>query len=281
VTLCRSTRLALWIGAFATFGAWRAGAQGTEMDVAAQFFEAGAAAAKKGEYRVCAEAFSEAYKRAPHGATIYNAGLCWESAKEGARAANDYREALRLGGLSDSQDQQAKKRLAALRGKLGELSLNSPHGVRASVGPISQQPIPFTTFVKAGDVEVKLEGPDGEIISRTVNVGAGDHQDLDLELPTDEPLEKPKKPRPETPEPSAPGNLQRTAGWVADNTSQPLHDRAVSRYGTAQAFWIGAGIGTVAGVTLILTAPSPAASSSGSALRLHLAPLGASASLTF
>jgi len=66
-----------------------------------------------------------------------------ESAKDRVRAANDYKEALRLGGLSDSQDQQAKKRLKALREMLGELSVLEPRGSRGSAGPILQAIIHF------------------------------------------------------------------------------------------------------------------------------------------
>lgn len=305
--LRRSIRCALWAGALASFGA-RAGAQGGEREVAAQFFEAGAAAAKKGQYRVCAEAFSEAHKRAPHGATIYNAALCWESAKERARAANDYEQALDLGGLSQTQDEQARKRLAALRAKLGEITLVAPRGVRATAGPITGAPIPFSTYVEPGEIEVKLEGPDGQTVTRSVSVGAGDHEDVDLALPKEEPTEKPAAPKPDEREPATSGNLQRTAGWVVlgvsvvaagvggayymsaldavdefdkDRSNQTAHDRAESRYRTAQVFWIGAGIGAVAGATLILTAPKSKPKESAATLSLRLHATGASARLSF
>lgn len=284
---------------------------GGETEVAAQFFEAGAAAAKKGEFRVCAEAFTEAHKRAPHGATLYNAAMCWEGAKDRARAANDYAQALKLGSLSDAQGKQAKKKLAELQAALGKLEVAEPKGTRASVGPIQQTPIPFETFVEPGEHEVRLEGPEGELVTRSVSVEAGQHKRVLLELGDEEPDEKPAKPIPsEPPQSDASGDIQRTFGWVLigasaaaagigvgyyvsalgskekfDNSGHEdvgAREDAIDRYAIARALWIGAGVGAAAGVTLVLIAPKkrPASAPAG-ALRLRLHPLGASASYAF
>lgn len=283
---------------------------GSETDVAAQFFEAGAAAAKKGEFRVCAEAFTEAHKRAPHGATLYNAALCWDGAKDRVRAANDYFQAIRLGGLSDAQAKQAKKKLAELQSALGKLELAEPKGTRASVGPIQQTPIPFQTFVEPGEHEVRLEGPEGELITKSVSVEAGQHRLVKLELGKDEPAE-PVAPKPKQPATSdSSGDLQRTFGWVligasaaaagvgvgyyvsALGSKQKFDDSnhedvgaredAIDRYAIARALWIGAGVGAAAGVTLVLISPKkkPAPEPTG-ALRLRVHPAGASAEYVF
>jgi hypothetical protein len=277
----------------------------SETDVAAQFFEAGASAAKRGDFRVCAEAFTEANKRLPHGATLYNAALCWESAKELARAANDYKTSIKLGNLSSAQEQQAKKRLRSLASKLGEIEVTAPEGARASVGPMKDTVIPFTTFVTPGEVEVKVEGPDGETITKSVRVEAGEHESVgvDRDQPENATPVKPERPEPEAETSSA--NWQTTAGWVAvgasivatgagvgyymsalsakntfeqsNNTDNVSHDAALSRASTARVFFVGAGLAAAAGITLILTAPKPKQNS----VSLTLRPTGASATLTF
>lgn len=281
----------------------------SETQVAAQFFEAGAAAAKKGEFRVCAEAFTEAHKRAPHGATLYNAAMCWEGAKDRVRAANGYAASLKLGGLSDAQSKQAKKKLADLQAALGKLEVSEPKGTRASVGPIAQTPIPFETFVEPGDHEIKLEGPEGEIIERNVSVAAGQLKVVKLELDKDDPVGAPTRSTPTEPTSDSAGNLQRTVGYVLVGASaaaagvglgfyvsalgakQQFDDSnhkdaaarqdAIDRYGVARAFWIGAGVGAAAGVALIVLAPKKAAPASAGALRLSVHPTGASATWVF
>lgn len=305
----RATLSALFATLATTTGA---GAQaGSETEVAAQFFEAGAAAAKKGEFRVCAEAFTEAHKRAPHGATLYNAALCWDGAKDRARAANDYAQSLSLGGLSDAQAKQAKKKLAELQAALGKLEVTEPKGARASVGPIKQTPIPFETFVEPGEHEVRLEGLEGEIISRNVSVEAGQHKQVKLSLRENDEDEPAPKPAPAEPtRADSTGDVQRTFGWVligvsaaaagvgvgyyvsalgskenfddSGHTDVVAREDAIDRYAIARALWIGAGVGAAAGVTLVLIAPKKKpAEPQATGLRLWVHPTGASASYSF
>src|SRR5262245_59201878 len=86
---------------------------------AAQFFKAGMAAHSRHEYRAAALAFEEAFRRAPRGPTIYNAGIMWEAAKEPARAADDYARAVAQGGLDGDQAATAAARLRELEASLG------------------------------------------------------------------------------------------------------------------------------------------------------------------
>lgn len=283
-------------------GAPAARAQQSELDVAAQFFEAGAAAARKREFRVCAEAFTEAHKRARHGATIYNAALCWDGDKEPARAANDYAEALELGSLSKQQEERAKKRLKQLEAELGRLALEAPKGVRATVGPIVGRPIPFKTYLTPGEHEVRVEGPSGDV-TRTVTIRIGQIEELEIELEKTE-APTPVDTKPEPVRPASTSSVQRTTGWILVGASvvaagvgaafyasavtardefeagqrknEEDRQRAIDRYSLARALWIGAGVGAAAGVTLILTSPS---SPKPAALRVH--PTGVSASLRF
>lgn len=295
---------ALGLAGFTTIVSSPARGQDNELDVAAQFFEAGAAAARKREFRVCAEAFTEAHKRAPHGATIYNAALCWDGAKEAARAANDYDEALKLGNLSSQQKKQAEKRLGQLKKELGQVEVAEPQGVRASVGPISQRPIPFTTYLPSGEHEIRAEGPDGTIVTRTVEVSAGEMKRVEVAI------EKPESPTPEKQveivEQPASSSFQRTTAWVlvgasvvaagagtayyaaaitardefeaSNRKDSDARQRAIDRYSVARALWIGAGVAAAAGVTLLVTAPK-SKSEPQAALRIH--PTGVSASLSF
>lgn len=279
-------------------------AQSGELDVAAQFFEAGVAAARKREFRVCAEAFTEANKRAPHGATIYNAALCWDGEKDAPRAANAYDEALRLGSLSQKQKKEAEKRLSELRTDLGQLEVSAPSGVRASVGPIAQQPIPFTTFLPPGEHEIQVEGPDGDVISKSVTIVAGASKRIEIDLAKPEPPATPK-PDATTDGKTSTSNVQRNTGWVlvgagavavgvgaafyasaitardefdADRTDREARERALDRYSVARALWIGGGVAAAAGLTLVLTAPKPEQRPSAS---LGVTAGGVSARLTF
>lgn len=281
----------------------------SETRVAAQFFEAGVTAAKKGEFRVCAEAFSEAHKRAPHGATLYNAAMCWEGAKDRARAANGYARAVKLGGLSEAQAKQARSKLVGLQAALGKLEIAEPRGTRATVGPIQQTPIPFETFIEPGEHEIRLEGPDGEVVERTVKVAAAQLEVVRLELDSNEPDEPAPKPGAGDQSSDSSGNVQRTFGWVlvgaagaatavgvgfyvsAVGAKQKFDDSshkdagaredAIDRYAVARAFWIGAGVGAAAGVSLILLAPKKAEPRAASDLRLRIHPTGASATWSF
>ena len=107
--------------------------------------------------------------------------MCWEGAKDRARAANGYAQALKLGGVSEAQGKQARTKLTELQAALGKLELAEPRGTRATVGPIQQTPIPFETFIEPGEHEIRLEGPDGEIVERTVSVAAGQLKVVRLE----------------------------------------------------------------------------------------------------
>jgi len=305
-------RRILWAAAVGAtlFVAPGARADNNELDVAAQFFEAGAAAARKREFRVCAEAFTEAHKRAPHGATIYNAALCWDGDKQPDRAANDYEESLALGNLSPQQKVQAEKRLAKLKKELGRIEVTDPKGVRGSVGPIKQKPIPFSTYVSPGDYQLRVEGPDGELVTRDVEVEPGETQSIALQLEKPEPETAPNPTPPK--DASTPSNFQRTTGWVLvgagvvatgvgfayyassltakqefDNVNgvkgkeaeaEAKHQLAIDRYSLARAFWIGAVVAGGAGVALILTSPK---STDAPKAALHVHPTGVSASITF
>lgn len=275
-----------------------------ERDVAAQFFAAGEAAAKRGEYRVCAEAFTEAHKRAPHGATIYNAGLCWESGGDLPRAANDYKEAIGSGQLSDAQEGQAKKRATALETKLGELRLEAPVGGKGSVGPIQDRKIPFSTFVTPGDYEVKVE-LNGKMASQRVHVDAGDSTPLEISVESDAPDVAPPVDRPVSPKDGG-SSIQPLLGWSlvgagvvaggfavgfyfsarsardefdADRTDAEKRDTAESRLNLARITGGAAVLLAGAGITLVLTAPKP--STTAGRVRLRVLPNGASGEVTF
>lgn len=275
-----------------------------ERDVAAQFFAAAEAAAKRGEFRVCAEAFTEAHKRAPHSSTIYNAGLCWESAGDLPRAANDYKEALANGQLTDAQASQAKNRTTDLETKLGEIQLTGPVGGRGSVGPIEDRPIPFSTFVTPGDYLVKVEAK-GKTVSQRVHVDAGDSTPVEIDVDGNTPVTPKAVDRPVAPKETS-TSIQPTLGWSlvgagvvaggfaigfymsarsardefdADRTDSGKRDTAESRLNLSRITGGAAILLAGTGVTLILTAPKQPPLASRVRVRVH--PNGASAQVTF
>jgi hypothetical protein len=60
--------------------------------------------------------------------------------------------------------------------------------------------------------------------------------------------------------------------------NEAAREEAIDRYAVARAFWIGAGVGAAAGVTLVLIAPKKRAPQN---LSVTLTPRGASARLAF
>ncbi len=129
---------------------------------AAEFFRVGKESFQHGDFRAAALAFEEADRRAPHAITVYNAGLAWDGAGDGPRAADTYKEALDRGGLSGAFDAHAKERLEDIEKKLGLVGVKAPPGAVVSAAHAIRRPAPVVVHVVPGTIEVLAELPRSE-----------------------------------------------------------------------------------------------------------------------
>jgi hypothetical protein len=159
----RRPRLPCIVAALAIFAlsssALRARAEDSRA-AAGELFRVGAQAFERGDFRAAALAFEEADRRSPNAITIYNAGLAWDGAGDGPRAADGFREARSRGGLAETKDAHARERLDALERDLGLLRVSAPPGAIVSVAHVVRRPAPIVVHVVPGSVDVLAEIPE-------------------------------------------------------------------------------------------------------------------------
>lgn len=180
---CLKARVVYRTGVFAmAFAApFLAASANADEGAAAEFFRAGKSAYAKGELHAAALAFEAAYREQPHGAALFNAAQSWLGANVLPRAADDYAEALRAGGLDPAQDAESNKRLAELRASLGWVTVSAPSSMLVSVGHVQRATAPLTVHLVPGGYDVQAVGPDGAKTIRKVQIAAGAATSLTLE----------------------------------------------------------------------------------------------------
>jgi hypothetical protein len=168
---------------------------------------ADAAAEAKREYAAGVEAYSSrryveaalhfeaAAARRPHAAALYNAGLAWEQANRPDRAADDYGRALDVAGLSATQAQNARARIATLEKTLGTLVVTAPEGFQVQLGTSSMLPTPTRVHGAPAVHPLTIVAPGGAIAHRDVTLEAGKATPLAL-------TEADVAPKPEPPKPA-------------------------------------------------------------------------------
>ncbi len=263
---------------------------------AAEAFKAGASAYQKSDYRGAAAAFERAFKESPRGAAIYNAGLAWEAAGEGPRAADAYAAALDLGDLGAQQKKDAQTRLGNLEKMLGRLEITGPAGATVTVAHREGATLPAKIHVTAGSHEIAARFDGGASSRPRVNVAAGGVTPFALETPRSDiagvPLPSPAPPpveKREPPPPSSGTSARKITGFVAlggaviasglgvtfglaaisakndfndsGHRDQSAHDRADSLRTVTNIAWVAAGVLAATGVVLVVTAPKNGASS--------------------
>ncbi|HVR64095.1 MAG TPA: hypothetical protein VMU50_19485 [Polyangia bacterium] len=270
---------------------------------ASEFFRAGEAAYGRADFAAAARAFEEAHRRAPHAATLYNAGLAWELAGDAPRAADDYDRALKLGGLDARQAADAGSRLGALEKNLGRVAIVAPTGNAASVAHVERAVIPVLVHVHPGSYDVTLFRPSGrtDVVPVTVAASARTEVAFDADLA---PLPSPPARDLGLPSGGEREGASNAWAWVAAATGAALggaaiylgiealhardtynqsghtdlnaYDRASNLRTWTNVLWIGAGVAGVASLTLFLTAPRRARTATATAMapRLTIAPTG-------
>ena len=279
---------------------------------AAQSFQAGATAYARREYRQAAAAFENAYRIAPRGAAVYNAGLAWEGAGESARAADAYQAALARSDLSEVQARDAQARLTQLERALGRLQVNTLPDATVSVDKAGGVRGSGMAHVSPGEREVSVLFADGRSETRRIHVFAGALAVVEIMAPTQAPApatavpvfpvvaQRPRDEAPPATSASSGGLTRAHAGWItiggagvlllaggllgqsalhkrndfdaSGHTNSGLHDSAASL-----RIWTNVALGAAAvaagvGIYLLLTPNTPDADGAPTTAELHLGP---------
>jgi hypothetical protein len=140
---------------------------------AAQFFRAGLAAYERHEYRAAALAFEEAFRRAPRGAAMYNAGRGWEAAGDKARAADAFAVALGRGDLESGDAAYAREHLADLEPSLGVVDVEGPSSAAVALDGTERGALPRKLHLVPGHHELRVRRRDASVVEKSVDAAAG------------------------------------------------------------------------------------------------------------
>lgn len=242
-------------------------------------FREGSQLYRQHDYVAAAHAFERADVLMPHGVARYSAGLAWQGAREPARAADSYAEALDSGQLSDEQAADARARLAELAPALGQLSVSGPAGTRISIAHVSGAVPPIRVHLAPGQHQLSGMLPDGSPVRESVTIVAGEQARVALEAPA---TGAPPPPEPAQPEDRAEGgSAQPIIGWIAlgtgaaaatvaivlgsmalsarddfydsDFRDPDARERADSLRTATNVTWVAAGVLATTGAVLLLT----------------------------
>lgn len=175
---------------------------------AARTFRTGAGAYARGDFAAAARAFEAAYRMAPRGAAVYNAGLAWEGAGDPAHAADDY--AATVGALDARPEQRAdaSSRLRALEARLSRLVVTGPPDAHVSVDGAPDAPLPIGVHLAPGRHALRATYANGRGESRAFEADAGG----EVEVRVGEPSEPPSaSTAPAPPAPPPPASTARAA----------------------------------------------------------------------
>jgi hypothetical protein len=269
-----------------------AAAAGDPETTAAEIFRAAEAAYARGEFRAAALSFEAAFKQAPHGGAMYNAGVAWEAAGERARAADAYHTALGATGLNPRQGADALARLARLEPLVAMVDITLPRGATASLAHAERVTSSGRVHVTPGEHDARVVFADGQTRSRRVRAVAGQAVTVTFDaLPEKQaPAPAPVPPPPPPPEEGG-GSAQRTAGWImfgggvvlsgaavylgvsaleandefdaGGHIDADARDRTLTLRAWTNVAWIAAGLTGGTGLVLVLTSPSSPAPDNG------------------
>jgi hypothetical protein len=135
----------------------RASAQESDEDrkAAAKLFGEGQKAYREGDFRHAAQAFEDAYQKAPRLPPLYNAARAWQKGGEMVRAANLYASYLRKAPPSAPDRNSATSALRDLETKLARLEVHAADfsDLKVDGAPVAledQQPASLVIYVTPG-----------------------------------------------------------------------------------------------------------------------------------
>jgi hypothetical protein len=273
---------------------------------AARLFRAASDAYARHDFREAALQFESAYRTAPRGAAIYNAGLAWEAAGDFARAANDYTTLLSDGTAVAEQRTDAASRLRTLQARVAHLVVRGPADAHASIDDGADESLPVGVYLAPGHHRLDVTYASGATESVAIDAVLGAERVVELKEPSGlsnrgegVPL-APGGPAPDT-------TVRRTFAWVSlagavaasgvavafyaegvsalhqfetgHDTDRNLHDQAVNDRTLAQVFAGAAGALAVTGVVLYFTSSPPLPQPAATVLRIG--PTGAALRIVF
>lgn len=246
------------------------------------------------KYRDAAAGFDEACSLAPRGPTAYNGARAWRAAGDEPRAANDYAQALSLGGLTDALRKDATEQLSALEQKLATVQLSGPERSRAEVAGVERR-LPADLHAPPGVVHVTFQTATSRD-EQTISVKPGERVKVAMRSPEATTREQGRAPSESEPKSSLKtvgiasmavgGTLLLTGIYLGvdglatrdqfvetGRTSLSLHDRAVSQRLWANVLGIiGLGGMAVGSYLVFFHHPTPKSGSALSSLRIGLGP---------
>lgn len=210
-TLCLATAL---------YGSARAD-EPTEQ--AARLFRLGTDSYARHDFREAARQFESAYRIAPRGAAMYDAGLAWEQAGELPRAADDFAIAIGNGDTSSQQRSDATARLKALEARLARLVVTGPADAHVTVDDGSQATLPLGIHLAPGTHALFVTYAGGGTESRDIDARAGAEVVVRLTAPatadaTPQPAPPSQAPPTEGPGPASDDgstSTRRTLAWLS------------------------------------------------------------------
>ena len=257
-----------------------------DREKAAAAYKAATTAFAQGAFTDAATLFETAQAEDPRGPNVYNAALSWQSAREYARAADDFVRALASPDLPAELNQNARTQLAKLEPILAKVSIEGPSGARATVAH-AHAAVPADVHLKPGHWVVHVTYSDGDTGDFPVNAAAGASVRLDVTpRPVTAAVVPPPPSAPIEPHPSVPmtgalgaptlavGIAMIATGVVTGGisvglgvaalasynqykqsglTSRPEHDSAVTLRDWTNATLIAALVLGAAGITLAAT----------------------------
>jgi tetratricopeptide (TPR) repeat protein len=250
-----------------------------ELDRASEHFQRGKAAFAAKRFEEAGAAFGDAFAIVPDAGTAFNAALAWESAKDRARAADAYAQAIRTGGLDGTRAADAERALAKTEAELARVVVRTASPARVTIA-YRDEAAPVVVHVKPGRYEIIATFADGARASRSIDVARAPLE-LEIAAPVAETATPVAPPPAPSPEASDPGTVRRVVGFVflglgaaggataialgvrgvdardefdaTGRASQELHDEAQGLRLGANIAWGIAGAFTVTGVVLVAT----------------------------
>lgn len=171
-----------------------------ERQAAAKDFAEGQRAFTLGDYPRAAQAFENAYKKAPHHSSLWNAARSWQRAGEIARAANLYAKYLREAPANAPDRNSSNAALQKLTPKLARLDVHVGPGLTDLL--VDGEPVDHdSVYVTPGTHLVEAKAGEHKV-QQTQKAEAGAVSSVALVAPPP-PKPKPAPPKPEPPPPAS------------------------------------------------------------------------------
>jgi len=192
-----------------------------ETQSAAAHFDQGLTLYRQGRMRDAAIEFLTAFRLAPHGDAMFNAGLALEASGDSAAAATAYAWALDRELRREVMD-EATGRLKRLAPRLGMVRVFAPSDAFVEIPPLRRKSAETIFYALPGESLITVTLADGAILARRVRVELGTESRADFTTHTSDAAD-PAAPETGAAEEDAAADSSsrgpwRTVGWIALGT---------------------------------------------------------------